>query len=59
MRQTLTIIGGILLAIGAIWICQGLGYIGGSFMTGQSHWAWIGTATALGGAAVIVFARRS
>ncbi len=58
MGKTATIIGGIMIAIGAIWIGQGLGYVGGSFMTGQSHWAWIGAATAIGGAALIAFGRR-
>ena len=48
----------VLIAIGAVWIGQGLGYVGGSFMTGQSHWAWIGAATALGGIALLFVRRR-
>lgn len=34
----------VLLAIGAIWTLQGANVIGGSFMTGQSQWLYIGLA---------------
>ena len=56
--KILKIVGGIMIAVGAIWIGQGLGYVGGSFLTGESHWAWIGAATALGGLALMIFGRR-
>ena len=39
----------LLLLIGAVWIGQGLGYIKGSFMTGDVHWFWIGTGLAVVG----------
>ncbi len=32
----------LLLLTGLIWMGQGLGYIKGSFMTGQMLWFWIG-----------------
>ncbi len=32
----------LMLLTGAVWIGQGLGYIKGSFMTGDMHWFWIG-----------------
>jgi hypothetical protein len=32
----------LLLLIGGVFAGQGLGYIPGSFMTGDSHWFWIG-----------------
>ena len=51
-------VGGVLIAIGAVWIGQGLGYVGGSFMTGQSQWTWIGSAVALCGIALIFVGRR-
>jgi hypothetical protein len=35
--------------VGALWIGQGVGWIGGSFMTGEAIWAVIGTV-------VVVFA---
>lgn len=31
-----------LIVLGAIWMGQGLGFIGGSFMTGDPTWAVIG-----------------
>ena len=34
--------GVILLIVGIVWIFQGLGSLRGSFMTGNSVWAWIG-----------------
>jgi hypothetical protein len=40
--------------VGAVFAGQGLGYIPGSFMTGDIHWFWIGlgmivVGTVLGG----------
>ena len=52
------LVGGFLILIGAIWIGQGLGYVGGSFMTGQSQWTWIGAATAIAGLALMFVRRR-
>lgn len=44
---------GVLLALaGVVWTLQGLGLVGGSFMTGASIWAVIGPVTALVGVAV-------
>lgn len=51
-------VGAVLVAIGAVWIGQGLGYVGGSFMTGQMHWTWIGAAVALGGVVLMLVGRR-
>jgi len=49
----------LLIAAGAIWIGQGLGYIGGSFMTGDPLWAWIGLGcTVLGVILLLAFRRR-
>jgi hypothetical protein len=43
--QWVKLIGGILLLIlGLGWLGQGLGFIRGSFMTGQLMWAIIGAA---------------
>ena len=33
---------GVFVVIGVIWLGQGVGLIGGSFMTGQAIWAVIG-----------------
>jgi len=34
-------------AIGVLWMLQGLNLVGGSFMTGQTHWLVIGAAVAI------------
>lgn len=52
MKIGLTVVGVLLLLIGAVWIGQGLGYIRGSFMTGDIHWFWIGSAVGVVGVAV-------
>jgi biotin transporter BioY len=37
------LVGGVvLLLLGVVWLGQGLGFIRGSFMTGQAMWAIIG-----------------
>ena len=42
MRNGLTVLGVLLLLVGLVWVGQGLGYIRGSFMTGDMKWFWIG-----------------
>ncbi len=54
----------LMLLTGAVWIGQGLGYIKGSFMTGDMHWFWIGiglvaAALLLGAVALIYRPRRA
>ena len=40
MKQVALIVLGVLVALaGAVWTLQGLGYIGGSFMSGATLWA--------------------
>ncbi len=36
----------LMLVVGVLWPLQGLGYVGGSFMTGVAIWAIIGPAVA-------------
>ena len=43
------VIGAALLIAGAIWLGQGLGAIGGSFMTGSTFWAVVGAVCAVAG----------
>ncbi len=45
----------ILLLVGALWILQDLGVVGGSFMTGQSQWLYIGIDTAAVGIALFAW----
>ena len=56
-------VAGLLVLVGGVWWGQGLGWIGGSSMTGDSTWTYVGAVTAgLGVALVIVVvqnARRS
>jgi REP-associated tyrosine transposase len=59
MRQLALIVLGALVALaGAVWTLQGLGYIGGSFMSGATLWAVIGPIVLLAGLAIIYFALR-
>ncbi len=44
--------------VGLLWILQGAGLVGGSFMTGQSRWLSIGIATAVLGAALFGWGAR-
>ncbi len=53
----LTVIGALVLLAGAVFAGQGLGYIPGSYMTGDMKWFWIGSAMVVGGAALIVAPR--
>ena len=48
----------IVLAIGALWSLQGIGWVGGSFMTGQSQWLYIGLVAMLVGLVGLVWANR-
>ncbi len=36
----------LMMVVGVLWTLQGLGYVGGSFMTGSAIWAIIGPAVA-------------
>jgi uncharacterized membrane protein HdeD (DUF308 family) len=53
------VLGTVFVLVGVIWIGQGVGAIGGSFMTGQAIWAVFGVVALLFGAALIRGARRS
>ena len=60
MRTALMIIGVLALAMGILWVGQGLGWIlwpKSSFMLNQPKWSWYGTALALGGLVLMVLSR--
>jgi hypothetical protein len=59
MRLTKNLLALIALAVGALWSLQGVGVVGGSFMTGQSQWLYIGVVTMLVGLVGLVWANRS
>jgi hypothetical protein len=52
MRWTLVIAGGSLVLVGGVWMLQGAGAIGGSFMTDSALWFVIGLACVLIGVAI-------
>ena len=60
MRTAALVLAAVLALAGIVWTGQGLGYIKGSFMTGDPRWFRIGLAC-LVAAAVVAFAalRRS
>ena len=60
MYRTNPVLGFVLIAVGAIWIGQGLGLIrGSSFMVDDMRWAVAGVVTATIGVILLVRARRS
>ena len=59
MKQlALAVLGALIALAGAVWTLQGLGYIGGSFMSGATVWAVIGPIVLLAGLAIIYLALR-
>lgn len=58
MTRVLTIVGALLVVCGTVWFLQGINFLPGSFMTGQSKWAVIGGMVLLLGVALLVIARR-
>jgi len=54
------VISGIVLCgVGAVWIGQGVGSVHGSFMTGETQWAYIGGVAVLIGLFLLVGATRA
>jgi len=46
--------GVLLLLLGGVWMGQGLGYVKGSFMTGERFWFWVGLGCAVVGVGLLV-----
>ncbi len=54
MRQIVIVVAGAAAVLaGLVWTLQGLGYVGGSFMSGATVWAVIGPLVALAGLVLI------
>ncbi len=53
-RPGLVAVGVLLVLVGVLWTLQGLGYVGGSVMTGVTVWAVIGPVVALFGILLVV-----
>lgn len=58
MRLVLRILAILLIAVGIIWILQGINVLPGSFMTGQIQWAWRGALAAVAGLAILLLTGR-
>jgi hypothetical protein len=58
VRTGLVVLGVIVLIAGLVWIGQGLGYIKGSFMTGDVRWFWIGVGMVILAIVLSVFSLR-
>jgi len=59
MKNSLLIAAGVVITVaGVIFALQGLGYIGGSVMTGVTFWAVAGPLIALAGIALAAFGLR-
>lgn len=59
MRLIKFVLALIVLGLGALWSLQGLGLVGGSFMTGRTQWLYIGLVTMLVGIVGLRWANRS
>ena len=53
------VLGVILVVIGGVWFVQGIGVLGGSFMSGAAVWAVIGAIAVFFGISLLAGARRS
>jgi hypothetical protein len=58
-RIVLAVIGVAAVVAGVVWTLQGLGYVGGSFMSGATMWAVIGPVVAVAGLVLIAVAGRA
>ncbi len=58
MRSTRLVLAAVLALVGLVWVGQGLGFIGGSFMTGSLFWAAVGAALLALAALVVGIERR-
>ena len=57
-RVVLLALAGLMVAVGALWTLQGLGYVSGSPMTGVRFWSLVGPLLAGLGVALAIVAVR-
>ena len=53
-RSAALVIGVLMVLVGGLWTLQGLGYVGGSAMSGSTTWAVIGPAVAGLGVGLVI-----
>jgi hypothetical protein len=53
MKLVANIVGVLMVLIGALWTLQGSNVLGGSMMSGQSMWLWIGIVVLVAGLGVL------
>ena len=59
MHRTLLVpVGVMLVVVGILWTLQGLGYVGGSVMSGVTFWAVAGPVVAVAGVLLVLLGRR-
>ena len=58
MKGTLMAVGVACVVLGGFWFLQGIGVIGGSFMTSSTTWLVIGLVLVVAGLAMITLAAR-
>lgn len=59
MKKLLLVgIGAVIAVVGIVWTLQGLGYVGGSVMSGVTLWAVIGPVVFLAGVVIAVVGLR-
>jgi LPXTG-motif cell wall-anchored protein len=57
-RWIAPVLGVLLVVLGGLWTLQGLGLVGGSFMTGSRLWLVIGLVLVIAGVALLLRRRR-
>jgi hypothetical protein len=58
MRGSRLVLAAALAVVGGVWVGQGLGFIGGSFMTGSLFWGMTGAALLVLAVVILVMERR-
>jgi len=58
MKTVLNVVGALFILMGAVWFLQGINILPGSFMTGQTQWAFYGAIAFIIGAGLLFYANR-
>jgi uncharacterized membrane protein HdeD (DUF308 family) len=58
-KREVALVGLLIAVVGAVFTLQGIGVLGGSFMSGSATWAVIGVAMVVGGVTLYGYATRA